>query len=1019
MHRSSSRARRGASHPRPRLLVRALATTLAITVAISPALATVHVVTVNPDGTFVPKYLNSANRDAVEWRGLRTTDAIARLSAPALQAVIAAGGPQFALDTAAVCATDGNPDDPAYVLPARAYRQPYEGANVNELTGPGRRGVSGIWALGPEGGSVSKLEIPSAEAEAIHPGITVADGCDALNDPAHDIEIVDDLLTVEVESGWIKYRYADAAITSGNVLPVAIPDPLTAPDNQVTDPAGVEHVLCVATTDECDAAGDNCEELEPDAARPDTIPPGTYLNGLLTSTYENPDVTGVVLRFNWKDLQYDDDGTIRERWQHLDRELERAISHGKLVTFDVRAGMFGTPDWIFTDYLTPGAEHAAPWCVTAPCTFADAPADAGQVAPLVFRDHYDEVPPGDACGSVIRIGSPGDAHYRGAYKQLLAELAAHLATDTRWWQAVAHVKVSGANLRTSEAELPHHCDDDYVATGEHVETPKDITGDASDRVLDVFKTLKNDGSKVTGACACNPKIWFDAGYVPAQLYDYYAEVEQQLVTSFFGEKSLGYQIIQDGFPRAKNDGAAGSHLGDHLYAEVLEPSSAVPASTPFRCGNGLPNAGEDCDDGDDPVAYADQTDGCRSDCTFSYDVNAGFAAGAVCAAPTLDPVTLMPLVDEDRAALTVDYCSGDPLLDPALPSYDLVLAPLADPAGTGIAAFPAAADDDPTNDVSPGDDQRYPGAFEQSVAVMAEAGSGRFTDPYVAGHSDAFSGKLFVPQHSGIQPYPQEGAALDYRTELTLAPCSQELPPLDTAVAGWPQVVIDAVGTTVADFPIDAAAQASPLSDPLTVGCPNKWIVDQGKDRELAPFTFGPPLPPITLAVYHPPQITGFQTTNNVRSIPHVESALMNLVYNTNGTFIELYEDALWLIGRSRGTGDTAIALDDPAAPIRLAAPGTSCDPAVTCYSKNLYQWSNELHLRRAAIAADWGRLFGVRVPALANPFPVRYRQTFVNTTGAPEYYPYVNPAHCDPALIDLTAANGVPSSLGAVRVRP
>jgi hypothetical protein len=127
-------------------------------------------------------------------------------------------------------------------------------------------------------------------------------------------------------------------------------------------------------------------------------------------------------------------------------------------------------------------------------------------------DHYDEEPPGQGCGSPVRIGAPGDPHYRALYKDFMAKLAAHLASDTRWFQAVAHVKVSGANLRSSEAELPHHCDDLYTNTADHQADPKgpDYENEYGDRLLDVFKTLDGD-ERTTAECACNTQIWYDQG----------------------------------------------------------------------------------------------------------------------------------------------------------------------------------------------------------------------------------------------------------------------------------------------------------------------------------------------------------------------------------------------------------------------------------------------------------------------------------------------------------------------------
>jgi cysteine-rich repeat protein len=992
---------------RPGPAAQALAALLAVTITATPAVAAVKTVTVLADGTFSPKVVSIASGDTVEWVGLRRTDAVARLSSSTL----APGGVLGAVDTAEVC-SHVSPDDPAFVAPVHAYRQAYEALNDNELTGPGRRGVSGIWALGPEGNGTSKLEIPSAEADAIHPGITVADGCAALTPP--DVLIGADLY---------RYHYATTELTTGDddsEVPLANP--------AVELATGVEHLLCSASTERCDAAGSSCATIEPDPAIPASIAPGVYYNGLLTSTYANPDVTGVVLRFNWKDLQYDTGGVISERWQHLDRELERAIAHGKLVTLDVRAGRFGTPDWIFSDWLRADPTdqddaHAAPWCAgPGPCSYGvgAAPPGAGAVEDLIFLDHYNEDPPGDGCGEEVRIGSPADGHYRDLYAGFMARLAGHLAIDTRWWQTVAHIKVSGANLQTSEAELPHHCDDLYSNTGDHQNDPKGAAFASADgdRILDVFKSLTGPIHR-TVSCECNPKLWLDHGYVPQLLYDYYALVEQQLVASTFGEKSLGYQVIQAGFPRA--DAATGHFYGDHLYQETLVPEAAPPAHRLATCGDVTPQFPEQCDDGN-----LDETDGCRSDCTLTYDVNEGFELRDACAVPSVGG-SGAPLVFENRVNGSEEYCASDTTSDPASPHVFLALTPI-DPAAANITTFDA--EDTTAQDLGelvPG--RRYPGGVEQAEEVMDQAGDGHFTAPLTVGSVDRVAGKLFVPQHSGLQPLPQEKADLGFTTPpiVPLLACDQQLATRDSTEPtatqpAWPAAVTALVGRYVADYPVAPAATSSNSG-----GCPNPYIVDRGKDRDHAAYTPYPNQPWFTYDIDYPPQLTGFQTNNGVIGPAHVESTLMNLVYNSNAVFIELYETAIWNLGRTRGTGPSAIALDDPAAPERLAtaacagvdcalaATGTTC----TCYTKNLAAWAEELHLRRATAAAHASTFLGDRFRGFDNPFPLSYRQRFVNTTGANQYHAYIDPSHCDPALVDLTAGNGVPGALGLVEVRP
>lgn len=152
----------------------------------------------------------------------------------------------------------------------------------------------------------------------------------------------------------------------------------------------------------------------------------------------------------------------------------KAVENGKLFTLDVRAGRNGTPDWIFNTYTDP--------------------AGPGPVAPLTFKDWgSDRSPPANSCGSILTIGSPVDTAYRGLYTAMIQELAAHVASDSRWFQALAHVKISGANFISSEARLPKRCYDE------------DGNG-----ILDTV--IKSNGQP--DFCLCNSKIWADAGYTP-------------------------------------------------------------------------------------------------------------------------------------------------------------------------------------------------------------------------------------------------------------------------------------------------------------------------------------------------------------------------------------------------------------------------------------------------------------------------------------------------------------------------
>jgi hypothetical protein len=223
----------------------------------------------------------------------------------------------------------------------------------------------------------------------------------------------------------------------------------------------------------------------------------------------------------------------------------------------------------------------------------------------------------------------------------------------------------------------------------------------------------------------------------------------------------------------------------------------------------------------------------------------------------------------------------------------------------------------------------------QTEAVLREGHEGRFVDPSGAVNAPV-AGKLFVPQHSGLGRLPEDD---------NLPGCDQAMP-VDSA-------------TLQARFPISPGTPGD--GGP---GCPNRWAVDQGTLHS---------------------QVMGFQTNNpspgGVTSPADVESALWNLTINSNGVFIELYEQRVWEISHTLGTGPDAAVLD--ASRIKLEP---NANPAP--YSKNLFTWSEELHERRK-------QLVDPSNPHLADPFPVYHQHTFSKKIAAPETYYYINPSKC------------------------
>jgi len=205
-------------------------------------------------------------------------------------------------------------------------------------------------------------------------------------------------------------------------------------------------------------------------------------------TWQNPNLTGVFIRIQWKDVHL---GPDNFDWTILDREVDRAVLNGKLYNLAFKAGSNGTPDWIFTD---PG--HP--------------------VTRLTFQDTGDdlacETPP--CCGVVMDLGSPADPNFRHHYFALLRAAALHLRARNDRYRALAYIKPSGMNLLTHENRLPKRCECDCPV--------------------------------------CNSEVWATQGnYTPAALYEFY-QLQSELLSAEFPGKSMSYALIQDGFPRVNS-----------------------------------------------------------------------------------------------------------------------------------------------------------------------------------------------------------------------------------------------------------------------------------------------------------------------------------------------------------------------------------------------------------------------------------------------------------------------------------
>jgi hypothetical protein len=140
------------------------------------------------------------------------------------------------------------------------------------------------------------------------------------------------------------------------------------------------------------------------------------------------------------------------------------------------------------------------------------------------------------------------------------------------------------------------------------------------------------------------------------------------------------------------------------------------------------------------------------------------------------------------------------------------------------------------------------------------------------------------------------------------------------------------------------------------LGCPNKWVLQEGLEG----------------------QVTGWQTVNSekVSNPADVESALQNALSNSQGVYVELYEERFWEA---------------------VHQPNKFLDPLAS--GRTMAQWATAFHNRRRSL-----------FPTLGDPFPPTYRHTFTRTqsTGNQIFY-YIHGSKC-----------GIgPSAAGAVVILP
>ena len=150
----------------------------------------------------------------------------------------------------------------------------------------------------------------------------------------------------------------------------------------------------------------------------------------MASTWANPDITGVFIRLQWKDLQ-----PTRTSWDDtiLIREADAAVANGKLYSVVIESGRDGQPPWLFDSVQSGGAGLAA--------------------LELIWKDDLDST----SCTDTALYADPTTGTYRHLYKEALTHVANVLKQNSARYRALAYIKPSGANRATGENRLPTRC----------------------------------------------------------------------------------------------------------------------------------------------------------------------------------------------------------------------------------------------------------------------------------------------------------------------------------------------------------------------------------------------------------------------------------------------------------------------------------------------------------------------------------------------------------------------------------
>jgi len=279
----------------------------------------------------------------------------------------------------------------------------------------------------------------------------------------------------------------------------------------------------------------------------------------MDSTWKSPDITGVFIRPWWNDVHV---GPGQFDWTAVDREIAKAVKHGKLYSLSFKAGSKGTPRWIFD------------------------PKIAHPVKKLTFQDGDSDGSAG--CGSTLHLGSPTDPNYKKHYFAMLSAAAAHIKQRNAWYRSLAYVKPSGANLFTSENRLPKRCEQGCICNPEVWArdggyTPKGLYQFYSEQTAVLAKEFPHKDMAYMLIQAGFPLVSDKGQYRPGGSLPKPTEQTEQIIAQGKREHGLRFIVQHNGLgPKPQDRGQPG-------LAKC--PNEGLhPARRPFGpSGSGCPN----------------------------------------------------------------------------------------------------------------------------------------------------------------------------------------------------------------------------------------------------------------------------------------------------------------------------------------------------------------------------------------------------------------------------------------------